>query len=88
MSLHHVLLAHSSEPNRAGHDRVGFAIRYIGGHVRQTKTARDTATLVRGRNALDSFALERAPRGELEPEDLAYHTAIVAGVPHLPKAAM
>src|SRR5262249_46256869 len=49
MSLHHVLLAHNSEPNRADHDRVGFAIRYIGGHVRQTKAARDTATLVRGR---------------------------------------
>ena len=88
MSLHHVLLAHNSEPNRADHDRVGFAIRYIGGHVRQTKAARDTATLVRGRNAADTFELEQAPRGELEREDLAYHAAVVAGVPHLPKAAM
>ena len=88
MSLHHVLLAHNSEPNRAEHDRVGFAIRYIGGHVRQTRTARDTATLVRGRNAAGTFDLERAPQGELEPEDLAYHAAIVAGVPHLPKMTM
>lgn len=87
MSLHHVLVAHNSEPNRADHDRVGFAIRYIGGHVRQTKTARDTATLVRGRNAAGTFELEHAPQGELKPEDLAYHAAIVAGVPHLPKAA-
>ena len=85
MSLHHVLLAHNSEPNRAPHDRVGFAIRYIGGHVRQANAARDTATLVRGRNAAGTFELERAPSGELEPDDLAYHGAIVAGVPHLPR---
>ena len=51
------------------------------------RAARDTATLVRGRNAADTFDLERAPRGELEPDDLAYHAAIVAGVPHLPKPA-
>lgn len=88
MSLHHVLLAHNSEPNRADYDRVGFAIRYIGGHVRQTKATRDTATLVRGRNAAGAFELERAPQGELEAADLAYHAAIVAGVPHLPKPAM
>jgi non-haem Fe2+, alpha-ketoglutarate-dependent halogenase len=87
MSLHHVLLAHSSEPNRARHDRIGFAIRYIGGHVRQTKAARDTATLVRGRNALNTFDLEQAPSGEVDPDDLARHAAIVAGVPHLPKPA-
>ena len=62
MSLHHVLLAHNSEPNRAPHDRVGFAIRYIGGHVRQANAARDTATLVRGRNAAGTFELERAPQ--------------------------
>lgn len=88
MSLHHVLLAHNSEPNRADYDRVGFAIRYIGGHVRQTKATRDTATLVRGRNAAGAFELERAPQGELEAADLAYHAAIVAGVPHLPKPVM
>lgn len=87
MSLHHVLLAHNSEPNRAAHDRVGFAIRYIGGHVRQAKAARDTATLVRGRNAAGTFDLERAPGGEVTPNDVAYHALIVAGVPHLPSPA-
>lgn len=86
MSLHHVLLAHNSEPNRADHDRIGFAIRYIGGHVRQTKAARDSATLVRGRNAAGTFELEDPPRGELDPDDLERHAAIVAGAPHLPKA--
>lgn len=87
MSLHHVLLAHNSEPNRAAYDRVGFAVRYIGGHVRQAKASRDSATLVRGRNAADNFDLEHAPQGELTPDDLAYHAGIVAGVPHLPPKA-
>jgi non-haem Fe2+, alpha-ketoglutarate-dependent halogenase len=28
MSLHHALIVHGSEPNRAGYPRIGFAIRY------------------------------------------------------------
>lgn len=86
MSLHHVLLAHNSEPNRADHDRVGFAIRYIGGHVRQTRVARDSATLVCGRNTAGTFELEEPPRGELDPADLERHARIHAAAPHLPKA--
>lgn len=86
MSLHHVLIAHGSEPNRARHPRVGFAIRYIGGHVRQTTAARDHATLVRGLSRADAFELERAPSGELLQDDLAYHAAIHDQAPHLPKA--
>lgn len=86
MSLHHVLIAHGSEPNRATHPRVGFAIRYIGGHVRQTQAARDHATLVRGRNLAGTFELEEPPRGELEPADLARHAALYEVAPHLPKA--
>ena len=81
MSLHHVLLAHNSEPNRARHDRVGFAVRYIGGHVRQTKAARDTATLVRGRNALNTFDLEQAPAVRSTPTTSPATRRIVAGVP-------
>jgi ectoine hydroxylase-related dioxygenase (phytanoyl-CoA dioxygenase family) len=87
MSLHHVLIAHGSEPNRSTEPRIGFAIRYIGGHVRQTKAAHDTATLVRGRNVAGTFELEREPRGELDPADLDYQANIHAGAPHLPKAA-
>jgi ectoine hydroxylase-related dioxygenase (phytanoyl-CoA dioxygenase family) len=34
-SLHHVLLAHGSEPNKSNDRRIGFAIRYIPTHVRQ-----------------------------------------------------
>jgi non-haem Fe2+, alpha-ketoglutarate-dependent halogenase len=85
MSLHHVLIAHGSKPNRASHPRVGFAIRYIGGHVRQLQASRDTATLVRGRQHFASFEIEPAPRGELDPADLETHARIAEGLPHLPK---
>jgi non-heme Fe2+,alpha-ketoglutarate-dependent halogenase len=88
MSLHHVLIAHGSEPNRASHPRVGFAIRYIGGHVRQTTASHDTATLVRGQNRAGTFELEHGPSGELDPADLAYHDRIHAGAPHLPRKQM
>lgn len=87
MSFHHVLIAHNSEPNRAQFPRVGFAVRYIGGHVRQAKASRDTATLVRGRNLAGTFELEHGPSGDLVADDLAYHAAIYEGAPHLPKAA-
>lgn len=87
MSLHHVLIAHGSEPNRADHPRIGFAIRYIGGHVRQAKASKDSATLVRGRNLSGTFALEPEPKGDLVAEDIAYHDALYDAAPHLPKAA-
>jgi non-heme Fe2+,alpha-ketoglutarate-dependent halogenase len=85
MSLHHVLIAHGSKPNRASHPRVGFAIRYVGGHVRQLQASRDTATLARGRQHFASFEIEPAPRGELDPADLEMHARIADGLPHLPK---
>lgn len=72
MSLHHVKIAHASGPNRAAHRRAGFAIRYIGGHVRQERDVPDSATLVRGSNP-GRFAPEPAPAGELDAAALACH---------------
>ena len=88
MSLHHVLIAHGSKPNRSSHPRIGFAIRYIGGHVRQAQASRDSATLVRGRNLSGTFELEPEPKGELHPDDLAYHDRLHDQAPHLPKTAV
>jgi non-haem Fe2+, alpha-ketoglutarate-dependent halogenase len=76
MSLHHVKIAHGSNPNRSTHRRAGFAIRYIAAHVIQERDMLDTATLVRGANAFGHFALERAPKGELEPDDIVYHQGL------------
>ncbi len=77
MSLHHVRIAHNSEPNQAEHRRIGFAIRYVAAHVRPT--APDHAMLVRGRNANGYFVEEEAGRGELVAADLARHAASRGG---------
>ncbi len=76
MSLHHVLLIHGSEPNRADHRRVGLAIRYIAGDVRQTSPVRDSAALVRGRDH-GHFDLEQAPEGLFHPAALARHAEML-----------
>jgi non-haem Fe2+, alpha-ketoglutarate-dependent halogenase len=76
-SLHHVLLAHGSAPNRSGDRRIGFAIRYIPTYVRQAVGARDSATLVRGVDTHHNFDPEPRPTRDCEPEALAAHAAIV-----------
>jgi ectoine hydroxylase-related dioxygenase (phytanoyl-CoA dioxygenase family) len=48
MSLHHSLLLHGSEPNRADYSRIGFAIRYAPTQVRVPETEADGALLVHG----------------------------------------
>jgi Phytanoyl-CoA dioxygenase (PhyH) len=75
MSLHHLLLVHGSEPNRAGMRRIGFAIRYIAGHVRQT-SERGSATLVRGRDH-GHFDLEERPEIELGVAEIRRHSAVL-----------
>lgn len=73
MSLHHVLLFHGSEPNRASWPRVGFAIRYIPTHVRQLSPIRESATLVRGHDAYGYFDAEPSPRADLDAAAVAAH---------------
>ena len=77
MSLHHVLICHGSEPNRSAGRRVGFAIRYIPAHVYQTSGARESATLVRGTDALGHFDHELPPEGDMHPDAVARHAAII-----------
>jgi non-heme Fe2+,alpha-ketoglutarate-dependent halogenase len=77
MSLHHVLIFHGSEPNRADFRRIGFAIRYIPTHVRQTHGPRESATLVRGVDRFGHFDLEQAPEADMHPDAVARHTEIV-----------
>jgi non-heme Fe2+,alpha-ketoglutarate-dependent halogenase len=75
-SLHHVLLAHGSAPNRSGDRRIGYAIRYIPTYVRQIAGARDSATLVRGVDRYGNFEHEAAPEADLSEAALALHAAI------------
>jgi hypothetical protein len=55
MSIHDMRLVHGSGPNRSDERRLGFAIRYVATHVRQTGPRRDTAILVRGTDRFGNF---------------------------------
>ena len=72
ISLHHIKLVHSSEPNRSDDRRIGFAIRYIPTYVRQTKV-RDSAMLVRGVDRHHNFDPEPRPAQDLDAAALAAH---------------
>lgn len=72
MSIHHVKIVHGSEPNRSDRPRIGYAIRYVAGHVRQASAERDSATLVAGRDH-GHFDAEPAPAGLLDPAAITYH---------------
>ena len=76
MSLHHVLMVHGSGANPSADRRIGFAIRYIPTRVHQTEGPRDSATLVRGRDAFGHFDLEPRPETDLDPDMLALHGEI------------
>lgn len=78
MSLHHVRLIHGSEPNRAGHRRVGLAIRYIPTRLRQTMGSDDSATLVRGSDRYGHFQPEPRPARDRDPDCVAFHAAMLA----------
>src|SRR5881396_2620452 len=77
MSLHHVLMFHSSPPNRSDDRRIGFAVRYIPTSVRQVAGEGDSALLVRGTDGYHHFEPEEPPARDLAPEALARHAAIM-----------
>lgn len=77
ISLHHVLIAHGSGPNRSDDRRIGYAIRYIAPHVRQIVGSSDSAALVRGRDTHGYFEHEPRPSRDMAPEMVAYHKAVL-----------
>lgn len=76
MSVHDVLVIHGSALNCSARRRVGFAARFIPGHVRPATGASMTATLVRGRD-YGHYRPERRPEGELHPTAMARHSAVL-----------
>lgn len=72
ISLHHIKLVHGSAANRSGDRRIGFAMRYIPTHVRQTKL-RDSAQLVRGIDNYGHFDWEPRPKADLDADAVAAH---------------
>jgi hypothetical protein len=77
MSLHHVMIFHGSEPNKSDHPRVGFAIRYVPTHVRQTAGQRDSAILVRGIDEFHHFDHEAAPDADFSDKAIEQHKRVV-----------
>ncbi len=66
MSLHHVRLIHGSNPNAGTLPRVGFAVRYIPTHVRQSG-GRTYAALARGRDEYGNFDTPTRPDADMSP---------------------
>lgn len=76
-SLHHVNIAHGSEPNTSDIPRVGLAIRYMPTSLRQTGSFRDSASLVAGSDAFGHFDTERRPVSDFDPNAVAYHSDLL-----------
>jgi chlorinating enzyme len=69
MSLHHVRLAHASQPNVTDDRRIGLAIRYVAPHVRQITGVPDSAMLVRGEDRHHNFE---------DPDAVALHDRVTS----------
>ena len=79
MSVHDVMIAHDSAPNRSADRRIGFAIRYMAPEVRQTLAATDWATVVRGHDRYGHFEQPPWPARDMAPEAVAVHQRVCAG---------
>jgi chlorinating enzyme len=77
ISLHHVMLAHASEPNLTNDRRIGLAVRYVAPHVRQITGVPDTAMLVRGEDRYGHFEAETPPISDMHPDAVALHARIL-----------
>jgi non-heme Fe2+,alpha-ketoglutarate-dependent halogenase len=67
-SLHDTRVVHSSQPNRSGERRIGFAIQtFITPRMRQ-QLGPDIALLVRGKDRYGHFSPGRRPRRDMAPE--------------------
>lgn len=78
ISLHHVNVAHASEPNRSPDSRIGIAIRYVTPNVRQRLIEKDSATLVRGEDPVGNFEHEQRPAHDFEPAAMQRLAQVVA----------
>lgn len=74
MSLHHVCIAHASEPNRSPNPRIGVAIRYVAADVAQEGGLVVGATLARGKYRFGHFNLEPEPAMLADEQGLAAHS--------------
>lgn len=78
ISLHHIRLAHASQPNMTDDRRIGLAIRYVAPHVRQITGVPDSAMLVRGEDRHHNFEIETPPLADMHPDAVALHDRITS----------
>jgi len=76
MSIHHALVLHGSAQNRAGWDRIGFAMRFIPADNAQTGGRSATATPVAGIDH-GAYEPEVAPEGLLHPAAMRRHAHVL-----------
>jgi non-heme Fe2+,alpha-ketoglutarate-dependent halogenase len=64
MSLHHIGIAHGSDPNTSDYPRIGIAVRYIAPEVVQSGSERQMVQLVRGKDEYGHFEIVPPPLDE------------------------
>ena len=57
-SLHHGWIAHASYPNKSDDRRIGLSLQYLTPRMKQKKTERESALLVRGQDRFNHFLPE------------------------------
>ncbi len=78
VSLHNVLIVHGSNPNKSDHARIGFAIRFLPPHLKQTLAGRGSAYLVRGVDTHGHFDHEQRPEADFHPDAVWRHAEVIA----------
>ena len=75
-SLHHGWVMHASHGNPSGGRRIGLTLQYLTPRVRQTKTAHESATLVRGQDRHGHFRPEPPCTGDFIPVAVAFRQEV------------
>ena len=76
MSMHHLRVIHSSQPNRTDDRRIGFVVQpYMPTRMYQSK-GEDYALLVRGHDTHGNFHPGRRPRHDMEPDAVAFRRKV------------
>ncbi|MEQ8603801.1 MAG: phytanoyl-CoA dioxygenase family protein [Marivibrio sp.] len=77
-SLHHGWTLHASQPNRSAGRRIGFSVIFITPRVQQTVSGRESAVLVRGRDAYGFYETEPTAERFFDPEMVALQAELDA----------
>ena len=72
VSFHHGWALHASGPNPSNERRIGLTVQYLAPSVRQTRTNRESATLVRGVDVFGHFADEPGFEHDLASRTVAF----------------